>query len=211
MSRLSIPRFQEPAAAPPAVEEVSTVTMTEAELDQALTKAHDAGFDKGVKDAEERVRGLEKAELEKFSESLDERHKLVEQGVVDAERLLRDLAARCEKYNDKLDDCLEEAASSMAAQLLIEVNRAEQLVEDLIASLKERHRVTSIAVSAPPSLSAALRETLEDVDELSVEESTGGQALSISLATDAGPLRYSLQETAEELHRRLVARGARHD
>ncbi len=205
MSRLSIPESHlrtEPE--PVQVPEEPRVVLTEAELEARLKEAEQVGYRRGAEDAEQRVRGAEREELQDYASSLDRRSAELDSAHADARTALRTLENRLAKYNEALDACLEAAAGAMAARLLMAAAESAEFVRDVTATLRERYRITRLTVSAPESMVEGLSKELDDVGPVEIEQAAAGEPLSIRLDTESGELRYSLREVAADLHRRLL-------
>lgn len=207
MSRLTIPETHlrppvEPAE--PVKPEEPKISLTRAELEKLLTEAEESGFKRGELRGEEKARGVERAELEEQLQAVSGQESRLETAFRDIASVLQELDAKVEVHNKTLESNLEAAACAMASCLLIEVNESEALIKDLLTSLRERHRVSSMTVFVPEPLAAPLRDKLEDQDDVRVRTANTGDALSVHMETETGELRYSTQDVAADLHKRLL-------
>ena len=184
------------------------MVLTRAELDRELAAAEERGYRRGAHEAEERVRGSERAELESREQALA----MQEQECLDARSqaasLLKKLDDEAAVFNERLDTVLDEAALAMGAHLLIAANRSAEVLHDVLAGLQENYRVTGIAISVPHTMGDVMENAEFRLDNVTLSRAPEGESLSIRLETDAGELQYGLQEIAAELHAALLTTGA---
>ena len=206
MSRLVIPDVhrQAPLASEPAE---PPIQLTRAELDKELAAAEERGYRAGAQEAEDRVRGSERAELADRAEALAIREKECLDAQSQAASLLKTLGDETTAFNKRLDAVLNDAAVAMGAHLLMKANSSAEMLQDLLAGLQKHYRITAISVSVPQAMKGVMDNAEFDLEHVTLTPAEEGKPLSIRLQTEAGELQYGLQEIAAELHTSLLAAG----